>query len=64
MADNGGAMSTVAEIEHAIESLSTVEMLDLAEWLDVQRGAIAASEAVFQMLDDEEGEEAGTQWLG
>lgn len=57
-------MSTVAEIEHAIESLSTVEMLDLAEWLDVQRGAIAASEAVFQMLDDEEGEEAGTQWLG
>ena len=57
-------MSTVAEIEHAIESLSTAEILDLAEWLDVQRGDIAASEAVFQMLDDEEGEEAGTQWLG
>ena len=64
MADNARTMSTVAEIEHAIESLSTAEMLDLAEWLDVQRGAIAASEAVFQMLDDEEGEEAGTQWLG
>ncbi len=64
MADNARTMSTVAEIEHAIESLSTAEILDLAEWLDVQRGAIAASEAVFQMLDDEEGEEAGTQWLG
>jgi len=64
LADNARTMSTVAEIEHAIESLSTAEILDLAEWLDVQRGAIAASEAVFQMLDDEEGEEAGTQWLG
>lgn len=55
-------MSTVLEIEKAIESLSTAEMLEVGEWLDVQRGMIAASESVFQMLDEEEGEEAGKQW--
>ena len=55
-------MSTVLEIEKAIESLSTAEMLEVGEGLDVQRGMIAASESVFQMLDEEEGEEAGKQW--
>ena len=55
-------MSTVLEIEKAIESLSTAEMLEVGEWLDVQRGMIAASESIFQMLDDEEGEETGKQW--
>jgi hypothetical protein len=57
-------MSSVLEIEKAIENLPTAEMLEVAEWLDAQRGMIAASESVFQMLDDEEGEEAGKQWLG
>lgn len=57
-------MSSVLEIEKAIESLPTAEMLEVAEWLDAQRAMIAASESVFQMLDDEEGEEAGKQWLG
>jgi hypothetical protein len=57
-------MSTVLEIEKAIESLTTSEMLEVAEWLDVQRGMIAASESTFQILDEEEGEEAGRQWLG
>ena len=55
-------MSTVLEIEKAIESLSTAEMLEVGEWLDMQRGMIAASESIFQMLDDEEGEETGKQW--
>ncbi len=55
-------MSTVLEIEKAIESLSTAEMLEIGEWLDVQRGMIAASESIFQMMDEEEGEEAGKQW--
>ena len=55
-------MSTVLEIEKAIQSLSTAEMLEIGEWLDVQRGMIAASESIFQMLDEEEGEEAGKQW--
>lgn len=57
-------MSTVLEIEKAIESLTTSEMLEVAEWLDVQRGMIAASESTFQILDEEEGEEDGRQWLG
>ena len=55
-------MSTVLEIEKAIESLSTAEMLEVGEWLDMQRGMIAASESIFQMLDDEEGEETGKHW--
>jgi hypothetical protein len=55
-------MSTVLEIEKAIEALPTKQMLEVAEWLDTQRGMIAASESIFQMLDDEEGAEAGKQW--
>ena len=39
-------------------------MLEVAEWLDAQRGMIAAAETTFQMLDDQEGKEAGEQWLG
>jgi hypothetical protein len=57
-------MSTVLEIEKAIEQLPTPQMLEVAEWLDTQRGMIAASETLFQTLDDAEGEEAGSQWLG
>jgi hypothetical protein len=57
-------MSSVLEIEKAIESLPTSEMLEVAEWLDTQRAMIAAAEATFQMLDEEEGKEAGQQWLG
>lgn len=57
-------MSSVVEIEKAIESLPTCEMLEVAEWLDTQRAMIAAAEATFQMLDQEEGREAGRQWLG
>jgi len=56
-------MSSVAEIEKAIESLPTAEMLEVGEWLDARRAMIAASESVFQMLDEEEGEDAGKQWL-
>ena len=54
-------MSSVLEIEKAIESLPTSEMLEVAEWLDTQRAMIAAAEATFQMLDEEEGKEAGQQ---
>ena len=57
-------MSSVVEIEKAIESLPTSEMLEVAEWLDTQRAMIAAAETTFQMLDEEEGQEAGRQWLG
>ena len=57
-------MSTVLEIEHALECLPTPQMLEVGEWLDEQRAMILGSEAMFQMLDEEEGKEAGTQWLG
>ena len=57
-------MSSVLEIEKAIESLPTSEMLEIAEWLDTQRAMIAAAEATLQMLDKEEGKEAGQQRLG
>ena len=56
-------MSSVLEIEKAIEGLPTSEMLEVAEWLDAQRAMIAAAEATFQMLDEKEGKEAGQQWL-
>lgn len=57
-------VSTVFEIEKAIESLPTSEMLEVAEWLDAQRAMVAASESIFQILDAEEGEDAGKQWPG
>ena len=57
-------MSSVMEIEKAIEGLPTSEMLEVAEWLDTRRAMIAAAETTFQMLDEEEGQEAGRQWLG
>lgn len=57
-------MSSVVEIEKAIERLPTSEMLEVAEWLDAQRATIASAETIFQMLDEEEGDEAGSQWLG
>ena len=57
-------MSSVVEIEKAIERLPTSEMLEVAEWLDAQRAMIASAETIFQMLDEEEGDESGRQWLG
>ena len=62
--DNILAVSTVAEIEAAIEHLPTKEMLQVAEWLDEYRALINTSENLFQRLDAEEGEHAGQQWLG
>jgi hypothetical protein len=57
-------MSTVAEIESAIQKLPTEQMLAVAAWLDEHRAMIQASEGVFVALDAEEGEMAGKQWLG
>jgi hypothetical protein len=50
-------MRTVPEIEKAIEQLPTTQMLEVAEWLDTQRAMLATSESLFQMLDEEEGQE-------
>ena len=57
-------MGTVAEIESALETLPTEEMLQIAAWLDDYRAMLHSSEALFQALDAEEGEAAGKQWLG
>ena len=53
-------MSTVAEIESAIEQLPVEQVREVAVWLDEYQAAINASAEVFSMLDAEEGE--GDQW--
>ena len=57
-------MSTITEIETAIEKLPTEQMLEIAAWLDEQRAMVQASEGIFAALDAEEGADAGRQWTG
>ncbi len=57
-------MSTVLEIEQALEQLPTKELLEVAGWLEERTTMIMASESMFQMLDDEEAPNSGNQWLG
>jgi len=47
-------MSTVAEIESAIEKLPRAELAELLAWLDDYQAMIGASEALFAMYDEEE----------
>ena len=56
-------MSTVAEIERAIDELSTEQMLAVAAWLDERRAMLSASEAMFLQLDQAE-DGGGDQWVG
>ena len=53
-------MTTVAEIEEAIERLPVDQVKQLAEWLEEHQLLLASSATVFTMLDAEEGE--GEQW--
>jgi hypothetical protein len=53
-------MSTVAEIESAIEQLPAEQVREVAAWLDEYQATIHASAAVFSTLDAEEGQ--GDQW--
>lgn len=53
-------MSTVAEIEAAIERLPVEKVREVAEWLEEHQATLNASAAVFAQLDAEEGE--GNQW--
>jgi hypothetical protein len=57
-------MSTIPEIESAIEKLPAEQLIELAAWLDDYRLMIQSSETLFQNLDAQEGELAGKQWLG
>jgi hypothetical protein len=54
------AMSSVLEIERAIEQLPAPEVLQLGEWLDEQRAMLAASASLLALYDEEEGK--GQQW--
>lgn len=47
-------MSTVTEIEAAIEKLTPLEVSELVAWLDERQRLTAASESLFQLYDEEE----------
>ena len=47
-------MSTVAEIEAAIEKLPSAEFGELLAWLEEYRAMVGASESLFAMYDEEE----------
>jgi hypothetical protein len=47
-------MSTVAEIELAIERLQPSEVAELADWLSEYQQMIQASASVFALYDQEE----------
>jgi hypothetical protein len=53
-------MSTVAEIESAIERLPSEQVREIVAWLEQYQSTIDASAAIFSQLDSEEGE--GAQW--
>lgn len=48
------AMSTVAEIEAAIEKLPSTELGELLAWLEEYKAMTGASDALFAMYDEEE----------
>ena len=52
-------MSTVAEIESAIEKLPPSELSQLLAWLDDYPAMVGASEALFSMYDREENHAQG-----
>ena len=47
-------MSTVAEIESAIEKLSPQEQRELAAWYEERQALLNASDLLFQAYDNEE----------
>ncbi len=47
-------MSTVTEIESAIEKLPPQKLEELAAWLDEYRQTLHASDATFSLYDGEE----------
>lgn len=47
-------MSTVAEIEAAIEKLPPADLSELVAWLEEYQVMVSASDALFGMYDEEE----------
>ena len=54
----GGIMTTLVEIEAAVDNLSFAEKRDLAEMLDLEQFQLEAARQVFQMYDEEEAADA------
>ena len=53
-------MSTVAEIESAIEKLPAAELSELLAWIEEYQAMVGASQTLFAMYDEEE-EQSGAQ---
>ena len=53
-------MSTVVDIEKAIDRLRPDEFRELMGWFEEKQAAVHASASVFALYDKEEGE--GVQW--
>jgi hypothetical protein len=47
-------MTTVAEIEAAIEKLPPLEFGELLAWIEEYQGMVSASQMIFAMYDEEE----------
>jgi hypothetical protein len=47
-------MSTVTEIEDAIEKLSPQERRELAAWYEERQAMLNAADSIFQSYDEEE----------
>jgi uncharacterized small protein (DUF1192 family) len=47
-------VSTVTEIEAAIEKLTPPEVSELVAWLDERQRLTSAAESLFQLYDEEE----------
>ena len=57
-------MSSVAEIESAIERLAPAQVAELAAWLEEYQQMINASAEIFTMYDKEEGNANGPSAAG
>ena len=53
-------MSTVMEIEKAIEELPSRDMQKLFSWVEEKQAMMESTASLFAIYDEEEGE--GTQW--
>jgi hypothetical protein len=54
-------MSTVSEIEAAIEKLPLADYRELLAWIEEHQALVGASEALFVMYDEEEAAHAEGQ---
>ena len=59
-----GIMSTVVEIEAAIEKLPFAQQRELLERLELRQGALSCADEIFQMYDREEEEQERARKAG